>query len=103
MKSVIASVIALGSAALLSPAQADTYVFQKAIAVPPSVSNGAGGQFARFDISFFDPATQLDYVALQPRDQNVFLAIPKLAAIPLRPPQCHRWSLWHCQARGEPN
>jgi hypothetical protein len=72
MKSVIASVIAFGSAALLSPAQADTYVFQKAIAVPPSVSNGAGGQFARIDISFFDPATQLDYVALQPRDQNVF-------------------------------
>ena len=54
-------------------------MFQKAIAVPPSVSNGAGGQFARFDISFFDPATQLDYVALQPRDQNVFLAIPKLS------------------------
>jgi hypothetical protein len=63
MKSVIASVIAFGSAALLSPAQADTYAFQQAIAVPPSVSNSAGGQFARFDISFFDPATQLDYVA----------------------------------------
>jgi hypothetical protein len=39
MKSVIASVIAFGSAALLSPAQADTYAFQQAIAVPPSVSN----------------------------------------------------------------
>jgi len=63
MKSAIAGVIVFGSAALLSPAQADTYVFQQAIAVPPSVSNTVGGQFARFDISFFDPATQLDYVA----------------------------------------
>jgi hypothetical protein len=63
MKSVIASVIAFGSAALLSPAQADTYAFQQAIAVPPSVSNTLGGKFQTFDISFFDPATQLDYVA----------------------------------------
>jgi hypothetical protein len=63
MKSAIASVIVFGSAALLSPAQADTYQFVGTIAVPPSVSNTIGGQFSRFDISFFDPATQLDYVA----------------------------------------
>ena len=34
MKSVIVSVIALGSAAFLSPAHADTYQFTAAIAVP---------------------------------------------------------------------
>jgi hypothetical protein len=67
MRSVIVSVIALGSAAFLSPAQADTYVFQAAIAVPSSTFNTptspGGGLFRTFDISFFDPATQLDYVA----------------------------------------
>jgi PEP-CTERM motif len=63
MKSAIVSVIALGSAAFLSPAQADTYVFQTTIAVPPSTANTIGGNFATFDISFFDPLTQLDYIA----------------------------------------
>ena len=67
MKSVIVSVIALGSAAFLSPAHADTYQFTAAIAVPTSTFNTptspGGGLFRTFDISFFDPATQLDYVA----------------------------------------
>jgi hypothetical protein len=62
MKSAIVSVIALASAALLSPAHADTYVFTNTIAVPPTASNTTG-LFTRFDISFFDPLTQLDYVA----------------------------------------
>jgi hypothetical protein len=67
MKSAIVSatvsVIALGSAVFLSPAQADTYELTTIIQVPPSTLNQQGGQFVNFDISFFDPSTQLDYVA----------------------------------------
>ena len=61
--SAAVSVIALGSAVFLSPAQADTYVLTTIIQVPPSTLNHQGGQFVNFDISFFDPLTQLDYVA----------------------------------------
>ena len=61
--SATVSVIALGSAVFLSPAQADTYVLTTIIQVPPSTLNHQGGQFVNFDISFFDPLTQLDYVA----------------------------------------
>jgi PEP-CTERM motif len=57
------SFIALGSAVFLSPAQADTYQLTTIIQVPPSTLNQQGGQFVNFDISFFDPLTQLDYVA----------------------------------------
>src|SRR3954451_18811399 len=39
------------------------YVLEKTIAVPPSPDNNVGGNFNTFDISFFDPTTQLDYVA----------------------------------------
>jgi hypothetical protein len=62
MKSAIAGIIVLGSTTFLSPAHA-TYVFKDTIAVPQSPSNIIGGNFAAFDISFFDPVTQLDYVA----------------------------------------
>jgi PEP-CTERM motif len=61
--SAAVSVIALGSAVFLSPAQADTYVLTTIIQVPPSTLNHQGGQFVNFDISFFDPLTQLDYIA----------------------------------------
>jgi hypothetical protein len=63
MKSAIAGIIVFGSVALLSPAQADTYALTTIIQVPPSTLNQQGGQFVNFDISFFDPLTQLDYVA----------------------------------------
>lgn len=39
------------------------YVLEQTIAVPPSPDNSVGGNFNTFDISFFDPATELDYVA----------------------------------------
>ena len=63
MKSTIASVLIFGSAALLSPAQATTYTFLGSIAVPPSADNNVGNQFQAFGYSYFDPTTQLDYVA----------------------------------------
>jgi PEP-CTERM motif len=67
VKSAITSVgiILLGSTALLSPAHAITWTLTPIadIAVPASPSNTIGGKFAAFDISFFDPATGLDYVA----------------------------------------
>jgi hypothetical protein len=63
MKSTIGGIILLGSTALLSPAQADTYQLTTIIQVPPSTLNQQGGKFVNFDISFFDPLTQLDYVA----------------------------------------
>src|ERR1700730_3696687 len=67
LKSPIISVIALGSAAFLSPAHADTYALTTTIAIPTSAFNTptspGGGLCRTFDISFFDPVTQLDYVA----------------------------------------
>jgi PEP-CTERM motif len=61
--SATVSVIALGAAVFLSPAQADTYELTTIIQVPPSTLNQQGDKFVNFDISFFDPSTQLDYVA----------------------------------------
>jgi hypothetical protein len=67
MKSAIAGVIVFGLAALLSPAHAQTWVFKDTIPVPASAFNTptspGAGLFKTFDISFFDPATGLDYVA----------------------------------------
>ena len=57
-----AGAIAITVAATI-PAQAD-YVLTGTIAVPTSADNvQPGGVFSSFDISFFDPLTQLDYVA----------------------------------------
>jgi hypothetical protein len=67
MKSAIVGVIVFGLAALLSPAHAQTWVLKDTIPVPASAFNTptspGGGIFKTFDISFFDPATGLDYVA----------------------------------------
>lgn len=50
-------------AAATSSAHAD-YVLTDTIAIPTSASNvQPGGVFSSFDISYFDPLTQLDYVA----------------------------------------
>ena len=40
-----------------------SYVLVNTIAIPVSTANNVGGKFSSFDISFFDPLTQLDYVA----------------------------------------
>ena len=54
----------IGAGLAAAPAQADPfYALKTTIAVPASADNGSGGNFTAFDISFFDPATQLDYVA----------------------------------------
>jgi hypothetical protein len=54
-----ASVVVLGAApALASP----SYGLLTTIAVPPSADNTVGGNFNTFDISSFDPTTQLVYV-----------------------------------------
>jgi hypothetical protein len=64
MKSTIASIIAFGLAALLAPAEASNYTFIDFIPIPASPDNlQPGGVFNAFDISYFDPSTQLDYVA----------------------------------------
>jgi hypothetical protein len=39
------------------------YFLEQTIPVLPTPDNSVGGNFNTFDISFFDPATQLDYVA----------------------------------------
>jgi hypothetical protein len=56
------SAITLAVAATITSAQAD-YVLQNTIAVPASPDNNVGGLFKTYDISYFDPVTQLDYVA----------------------------------------
>jgi hypothetical protein len=56
-----AGAIAITVAATI-PARA-AYVLTTTIAVPASADNSVGGNFVTFDISFFDPVTQLDYVA----------------------------------------
>jgi hypothetical protein len=62
--------LALGMAGIISlavsPAGADplTYSFLTTIAVPADAANvQPGGAFTSFDISFFDPTTNADYVA----------------------------------------
>jgi hypothetical protein len=57
-----ASAITLAVAVTVTSAQA-AYVLQNLIGVPASPDNNVGGTFKTFDISYFDPATQLDYVA----------------------------------------
>jgi WD40 repeat protein len=42
---------------------APLYALSTLIPVPASAENSVGGAFATYDISFFDPLTQLDYVA----------------------------------------
>jgi hypothetical protein len=61
----IACIIAFGSAAFLSSAQAATiYTFKDFISIPSSPDNNVpGNNFQSFDVSYFDPSTQLDYVA----------------------------------------
>ena len=61
-RTAAAVVTVFGSTALTSPALA-TYQLTTIIQVPPSTLNQQGGKFVNFDISFFDPSTQLDYVA----------------------------------------
>ncbi len=55
----------LGSALLgagVGPARAN-FVLYTTIAVPAGANNTVGGAFNGFDISFFDPVTNLDYVS----------------------------------------
>ena len=54
--------VTLGLTAVPALAQ---YALKTTIAIPPSTSNNVtpAGQFQSYDISFFDPTTQLDYVA----------------------------------------
>jgi PEP-CTERM motif len=63
MKSTIAGVIVFALAVFRSPVQAATYTFIGSIAVPASADNNVGGTFQAFGWSYFDPTTQLDYVA----------------------------------------
>src|SRR5437868_6753193 len=58
----LAVAIALALGVVASPAVAQ-YSLTTTIAIPASLVNNVGGQFQSYDISFFDPATQLDYVA----------------------------------------
>jgi PEP-CTERM motif-containing protein len=61
---LIAAGAAVISIAAATPSAQATYVLDTTIAVPASPSNvQPGGVFSSFDISFFDPSTQLDYVA----------------------------------------
>jgi hypothetical protein len=67
---IAAGAIAVAAACIITPARADYYAFLTAIPVPaspdnPVTSNPAApnGKFVTFDISYFDPLTQLDYVA----------------------------------------
>ncbi len=54
----------IGAGLATGAAHADPfYALKTTIAVPASADNSAGGDFTAFDISFFDPTTQLDYVA----------------------------------------
>ncbi len=61
---LIAAGAAVISIAAATPSAQATYVLDTTIAVPASSNNvQPGGEFTSFDISFFDPSTQLDYVA----------------------------------------
>jgi WD40 repeat protein len=60
----IAAGAALISIAAATTSAHATYVLDTTIAVPASANNvQPGGVFSSFDISYFDPSTQLDYVA----------------------------------------
>jgi hypothetical protein len=61
---MIAAGAALISIAAATGSAHATYVLDTTIAVPASANNvQPGGVFSSFDISYFDPVTQLDYVA----------------------------------------
>jgi hypothetical protein len=61
---MIAAGAALVSIAAATASAHATYVLTDTIAVPASADNvQPGGVFSSFDISYFDPVTQLDYVA----------------------------------------
>jgi hypothetical protein len=61
---LIAAGAAVISMAAATPSAQATYVLDTTIAVPASANNvQPGGVFSSFDISYFDPVTQLDYVA----------------------------------------
>ena len=62
MKRRLTALAALAFGIAAGPAFAQ-YAFQTTIPVPPSPDNSVGGKFATYDISFFDPTSQLDYVA----------------------------------------
>jgi hypothetical protein len=62
MKRRLTALAALTLGISAGPALAQ-YAFQTTIPVPASPDNNVGGVFATYDISFFDPTTQLDYVA----------------------------------------
>jgi len=56
--------LTLGLAATATPAPAlAQYQFLTTIPIPPSTANNVSGRFESYDISYFDPTTQLDYVA----------------------------------------
>ena len=61
---LIAAGVAVISIAAATPSAQATFVLATTIAVPTTSNNvQPGGVFTSFDISFFDPSTQLDYVA----------------------------------------
>jgi hypothetical protein len=61
---LFAAGVAVISIAAATPSAQATYVLDTTIAVPASANNvQPGGVFSSFDISYFDPSTQLDYVA----------------------------------------
>jgi hypothetical protein len=59
---LIAGMVFAGLASWTTHASA-AYVLTGTIAVPSGADNNVGGKFVTYDISFFDPITQLDYVA----------------------------------------
>ena len=64
---VLKNILSVGAivitvAVTLSSARA-AYVLTATINVPASPDNSVGGKFSSYDISYFDPLTQLDYVA----------------------------------------
>jgi hypothetical protein len=69
--------LAWGVATVPTPAHA-IYQLVTQIPVPPSATNPfASGQFNTYDISFFDPTTQLDYVRPDERGRRCLLPSDK--------------------------
>ena len=63
-RDVIAAGLAFVAITAATPSAHASYVLTTTIPVPPSPNNvQPGGVFSSFDISYFDPVTQLDYVA----------------------------------------
>src|SRR5206468_9439110 len=63
-RDVIAAGLAFVAITAATPSAHASYVLTTTIPVPPSANNvQPGGVFSSFDISYFDPVTQLDYVA----------------------------------------